>query len=110
MMYMPDALRASVALMEADQKRVPRHSGYNLAAVSFSAGALADQIQRRVPEFRVSYAPDSRQKIADSWPHSIDDAEARRDWGWSHEFDLEKMVDDMLLKLRAKLAPWQKHG
>jgi nucleoside-diphosphate-sugar epimerase len=109
MMYMPDALRASVVLMESDQKRVPRHEGYNLAAISFSAGELADQIRKRVPGFGVSYSPDSRQKIADSWPASIDDAEARRDWGWMHEFDLEKMVDDMLVRLRAKLAPNQKH-
>ncbi|HME18615.1 MAG TPA: NAD-dependent epimerase/dehydratase family protein [Nitrososphaerales archaeon] len=109
MMYMPDALRASVALMESDQKRVPRHAGYNLAAISFSAGELADQIGKRVPGFRVSYSPDSRQKIADSWPSSIDDSEARRDWGWKHEFDLDKMVDDMLLRLRAKLVPQQKH-
>jgi nucleoside-diphosphate-sugar epimerase len=109
MMYMPDALRASVVLMEADPSNVPRHSGYNLAAISFSAGELADSIRRRVPGFTVSYSPDSRQKIADSWPQSIDDSEARRDWGWKHEFSLEKMVDDMLARLRARLAPPQKH-
>jgi len=110
MMYMPDALRASVVLMEADSESVPRHAGYNLAAVSFSAGELANQISKRVPEFRVSYDPDSRQRIADSWPHSIDDAEARRDWGWRHEYDLDRMVDDMLLKLRAKVAQQREHG
>lgn len=110
MMYMPDALRAAVGLMEADRSRVPRHSGYNLAAVSFSAGDLEGAIRKRIPGFRVSYTPDSRQKIADSWPCTIDDSEARRDWGWYHEFDLEKMTDDMLSKLRAKGTSTQKDG
>lgn len=110
MMYMSDALRAAVQLMEADLKRVPRHTGYNLAAVSFSAGELEDAIRKRVPGFSVKYAPDSRQKIADSWPTSIDDSEARRDWGWKHEYDLGGMVDVMLSKLRAKERPGQKDG
>jgi len=110
MMYMPDALRAAIIIMEADPKRVPRHAGYNLAGISFSAGELAEQIRKRVPGFRISYSPDSRQKIADSWPSSIDDSEANRDWGWRHEFDLEKMVDEMLRRLRTKLALPQKDG
>jgi nucleoside-diphosphate-sugar epimerase len=104
MMYMPDALKAAVLLMEADGTRAKRHLGYNLAAISFSAGELAREIQKRVQGFRVTFSPDSRQKIADSWPMSIDDSEARRDWGWSHDYDLPKMVDDMLSKLRARLG------
>ncbi|MDE1857884.1 MAG: NAD-dependent epimerase/dehydratase family protein, partial [Thaumarchaeota archaeon] len=79
MMYMPDALKATVLLMEADKSRARRHLGYNLAAISFSAGEIAKEIQRRVKGFSVSYSPDSRQKIADSWPMSIDDSKARRD-------------------------------
>ncbi|MDG6983611.1 MAG: NAD-dependent epimerase/dehydratase family protein [Nitrososphaerota archaeon] len=105
MMYMPDALKATVLLMEADKARARRHLGYNLAAISFSAGEIAKEIQRRVRGFSVSYSPDSRQKIADSWPMSIDDSEARRDWGWRHDYDLPRMVDDMLSKLRARLSP-----
>jgi nucleoside-diphosphate-sugar epimerase len=104
MMYMPDALRATTLLMEAPDAKVPRHLGYNLAGVSFSAGELAAEISRTVPGFRVSYSPDSRQKIADSWPMSIDDKEARRDWGWKPDYDLKRMVSDMLLKLKARLT------
>jgi nucleoside-diphosphate-sugar epimerase len=78
--------------------------------VSFSAGELEDAIRRRIPNFRVTYSPDSRQKIADSWPTSIDDTPAREDWGWRHEYDLERMVDEMLARLRAKSALGQKDG
>lgn len=104
MMYMPDALEGTVGFMEADHSRVPRHLGYNLAAISFSAGDLASEIKRHIQTFTISYAPDSRQKIADSWPMSIDDAEARRDWGWAHKFDLGRMTSDMLQKLGPRLA------
>ncbi len=110
MMYMDDALRAAVELMEADPGEVPRHAGYNLGAVSFSAGDLESEIRKRVPGFRVVYTPDARQKIADSWPTSIDDSEARRDWGWRHMYDLGKTVDEMLARLRAKLRAGQKDG
>lgn len=103
MMYMPDALKAAVQLMEAPAANVPRHQGYNLAAFSFSAGDLASEISARVPGFRVTYSPDSRQEIADSWPQSIDDSEARRDWGWKPDFDLGGMVADMLAKLGVRL-------
>jgi nucleoside-diphosphate-sugar epimerase len=105
MMYMPDALRASVSIMQADRSRVPRHMGYNLAAISFSAGEIAGEIRKHVPGFRVGYAPDRRQDIADSWPESVSDAEARRDWGWSHEYDLASMTSDMLKRLGARLKP-----
>jgi nucleoside-diphosphate-sugar epimerase len=104
MMYMPDALKATVLIMEADPSRVPRHLGYNLAAISFSAKELATEIKKHVPGFTVTYSPDSRQKIADSWPMSIDDSQARQDWGWMHDYDLQKMVSDMLSKLRARLT------
>ncbi len=104
MMYMPDALRATVRLMEAPRADVRLHSGYNLAAISFSAGEIAAEIAKRVPGFSVTYSPDSRQKIADSWPMSIDDSEARRDWGWIHEYDLAKMASDMLAKLGRRMG------
>jgi nucleoside-diphosphate-sugar epimerase len=108
MMYMPDALRATVDLMQADGKKVPRHLGYNLAAISSSAGEIASEIRKHIPGFRVTYSPDYRQKIADSWPMSISDAEARRDWGWSHEYDLARMTLDMLSKLGPRLKSEQK--
>ncbi len=104
MMYMPDALKATVMLMEADPSRVPRHLGYNLAGMSFSAAELAAEIRRLIPTFQVTYSPDVRQKIADSWPMSIDDSEARRDWGWTHDYNLASMVEDMLTKLGPRLS------
>jgi nucleoside-diphosphate-sugar epimerase len=104
MMYMPDALKATIMLMGAESALVPRHLGYNLAAFSFSAGELADEIGKHIPGFEVTFSPDSRQKIADSWPMSIDDSEARRDWGWKPNYDLERMVTDMLAKLKARLT------
>lgn len=110
MMYMPDALDATVRIMEADATKLPRHMGYNLAAISFSAGELASEIRKRLPGFRCTYSPDSRQKIADSWPKSIDDKEARRDWGWSHRYDLERMTKDMIEKLGERLVPAKKSG
>jgi nucleoside-diphosphate-sugar epimerase len=106
MMYMPDALAAAVKIMETNG--VPRHLGYNLASISFSAGELAAEIRKHVPNFTVTYSLDSRQKIADSWPMYIDDSEARRDWGWSHQFDLPKMTAEMLSKLRARVMPKEK--
>ena len=102
MMYMPDALRAAAELMEADSGRVKLHRGYNLAAMSFSAVQLAAEIKKHVPGFSVTYAPDSRQAIADSWPRSIDDSSARRDWGWKEKYGLAGMVTDMLAQLRRR--------
>lgn len=104
MMYMADALKATEMIMEAEPKNVPRHLGYNLAAMSFSAGEVAGEIRKHIPGFKVAYSPDHRQKIADSWPMSIDDSEARRDWGWKHDYDLERMVDDMLTRLRPRIT------
>ncbi len=104
MMYMPDALNATASLMEADASHVSTHHGYNLAAISFSAGEIAKEIRKHVQGFTVTYSPDSRQKIADSWPMSIDDSKARTDWGWAHHYDLTTMTEDMLAKLAPRIA------
>lgn len=103
MMYMPDALRGAIELMEADAERVKLHRGYNLAAMSFSPGRLASEIRKHLPGFAATYSPDSRQAIADSWPRSIDDSAARKDWGWKEEYDLPAMVTDMLSRLSRRL-------
>jgi nucleoside-diphosphate-sugar epimerase len=108
MMYMPDALRAAVSIMEADASRVKLHLGYNVTAMSFSAEELAAEIRKHLPEFRVTYSPDARQAIADSWPNSVDDSAARRDWGWKEEYDLPTMVTDMLARLRRRLSAEEK--
>ena len=108
MMYMPDALRAAIEVMDADPRRVKLHRGYNLAAFSFSAGELAAEIAKHVPGFRVTYSPDSRQAIADSWPKSIDDSLARRHWGWKADYDMPSMVTDMLARLRRRLSDGEK--
>jgi len=104
MMYMPDCIKATIDLMEADFAQLKHHGDFNISAMSFSAGELAAAIRRRIPEFTVDYAPDFRQGIADSWPESIDDSAAREEWGWRPEYDLEAMVDDMLEKLTRRHA------
>lgn len=96
MMYMPDALRATIELMEAPAERVRERSSYNLAGVSFTPAEIASEIARRVPGFAVTYEPDFREAIARTWPRSIDDTAARADWGWRPHFDLAAMVADML--------------
>ena len=108
MMYMPDALRGAMELMEADAVRVRIHRGYNLAAMTFSAGRLATEIRKHVRGFEVTYSPDSRQAIADSWPQSIDDSVARKDWGWKEEYGLPAMVADMLSRLGRRLSEGEK--
>ena len=108
MMYMPAALRGAVELMEADPREVKLHRGYNLAAMSFSPGRLASEIGKHLPGFKVAYSPDDRQAIADSWPRSIDDSAARRDWGWKEEYDLPRMVASMLARLRERLPVGEK--
>ncbi|MBN8664163.1 MAG: L-threonine 3-dehydrogenase [Chitinophagales bacterium] len=100
MMYMPDAIRATIELMEAPAERISVRTSYNLSGMSFSPKEIAASIQKYIPEFSISYAPDYRQSIADSWPQSIDDSVARRDWGWKQEFDLDKMTADMLQNLK----------
>lgn len=100
MMYMPDALRAVHALMAAAPTALSVRTGYNIAAFSFSAEELAAAIQQHCPTFTVTYDPDQRQTIADTWPTSVDDTPARTDWGWTPTYDLDAMVEDMLAHLR----------
>ena len=96
MMYMPDAIRATIELMEADAGKISIRTSYNLAAISFSPADIASEIKKHIPGFAIEYKPDYRQAIADSWPQSIDDSVARRDWGWKHEYDLPRITADML--------------
>lgn len=100
MMYMDDAIAATIQIMQAPVEQIKIRSSYNLAAMSFTPTEIAAEISKHIPEFTVTYKPDFRQKIADSWPASIDDAEARKDWNWKHEFDLETMAEDMLKHLK----------
>lgn len=100
MMYMPDAIRATIELMEAPQKSVGIRTSYNLSAMSFSPQEVAASIRTHLPDFSISYSPDYRQQIADSWPQSIDDSVARSDWGWKEEYNLTAMTADMLMNLR----------
>jgi nucleoside-diphosphate-sugar epimerase len=93
---MPDAIRATIELMEAPAEKVAIRSSYNVAGVSFNPRELAAAIQAKLPEFRIAYQPDSRQQIADSWPKSLDDARATADWGWTARIGVEEMVADML--------------
>ena len=99
MMYMPDCIKGTIDLMEADVSKLKHHCDFNLASMSFSAGELADEIKKHIPEFKCTYKPDYRQAIADSWPKSIDDSAAREEWGWKPEYDLSSMTKDMLDKL-----------
>jgi nucleoside-diphosphate-sugar epimerase len=103
MMYMPDCIRAAVTLMEADSSRLSTRTGYNIAGMSFSAGELASEIKRKVPDFTCEFKPDYRQAIAETWPKSIDDSTARKDWNWKPSFDLKAMVSDMLQRLEGKV-------
>jgi nucleoside-diphosphate-sugar epimerase len=99
MMYMPDCLKATIDLAEADISKLKHHCDFNVGAMSFSAGELAASIKKHIPEFTCSYEPDFRQAIADSWPMSLDDSAAREEWGWKPAFDLEAMTKDMLTVL-----------
>jgi nucleoside-diphosphate-sugar epimerase len=96
MMYMSDAIRATIQIMEADPEAIKIRSSYNLAAVSFTPEEIANAITKHIPDFKMAYKPDFRQAIADSWPASIDDTHARTDWGWQHEYDLEQITQIML--------------
>ncbi len=104
MMYMDDAIRAALEIMQADREKIRVRSSYNLTAVSFTAAELTAAIQGHLPDFKCNYAPDFRQEIAQSWPRVIDDSGARKDWGWQHEFDLEAITAVMLEKLEIKLG------
>lgn len=100
MMYMPDAIRATLELMEADAKRISIRTSYNISGMSFSPEEISDSIKREIPGFEIIYKPDYRQEIADSWPASIDDSVARKDWGWKEEYNLAAMTKDMLKNLK----------
>ena len=104
MMYMPDAIRATIELMEAPAEQVKVRTSYNLSGLSFSPEQIAAEVAKHIPGFKMSYAPDERQAYADSWPNSIDDSAARRDWGWKPQYDLTEMVDDMMAHLKQKLG------
>ncbi|MFK7748724.1 MAG: NAD-dependent epimerase/dehydratase family protein [Kordia sp.] len=104
MMFMDDAVRATIAIMNADAATVKVRSSYNIAAISFTPSQLATAIKEVIPEFAISYDIDSRQKIADTWPESIDDASATNDWNWSHEFDMKAIVSEMITNLQRVLV------
>ena len=103
MMYMDDAIKATIDIMEAPADQIKVRSSYNLSAISFTPQILAEEIQKHLPEFDINYDPDFRQKIAESWPSSIDDSKARKDWNWKHDFNLEKLTKTMLKGVRASL-------
>ena len=101
MMYMPDAIRAMIEVMEAEPLRLTHRNAYNLGALDFTPAELAEAIQKRIPRFEMEYAVDPRrQAIADSWPQSLDDGAAREEWRWAPRYGLDAMVDDMLQKLK----------
>lgn len=100
MMYMPDAIRATIELMEAPREKINIRTSYNLSAMSFSPKEISAEIKKHIPEFEMTYQPDYRQQIADSWPQSIDDSVASKDWGWKPEYDLALMTKDMLENLK----------
>lgn len=102
MMFMDDAIKATLDIMDAKQEDVKIKSSYNLSAVSFTPKELAESIKKHIPEFTISYKPDFRQKIADSWPSSIDDSRAREDWNWEHSYSLDDITKEMLTNLKAK--------
>uniref|UniRef100_A0AB33L2Y6 NAD-dependent epimerase/dehydratase family protein n=1 Tax=Tenacibaculum sp. Pbs-1 TaxID=3238748 RepID=A0AB33L2Y6_9FLAO len=102
MMYMDDAINATILLMQADEENIKTRTSYNLAAISFTPAEIAAEIKKYIPEFTITYNPDFRQAIADSWPQVIDDSAARKDWGWRHQFDLASMTKDIITNLQAK--------
>lgn len=110
MMYMPDCIKATMDLAEADPSGLQHHADFNVNSMSFSAGALAEKIREHVPGFEATYEPDFRQQIADSWPLTLDDTAAREEWGWQPAWDLDDMTEDMLKKLRARHAEGKLYG
>ena len=99
-MYMDDAIRATIEIMQADNEKVKIRSAYNLAGISFTPAQIAEEIKKHLPNFTITYKPDFRQKIADSWPASIDDSLAREDWGWKHQYEMDSMTTIMLENLK----------
>ncbi|KKR32129.1 MAG: NAD-dependent epimerase/dehydratase [Candidatus Gottesmanbacteria bacterium GW2011_GWC2_39_8] len=104
MMYIDDAIKGTMDLMEASSDKLSVRTSYNFAAISFAPLDIVNEIKKLIPEFTCDFLPDQRQKIADSWPKTIDDSVARNDWGWKPEYDLEKMTKVMLEKLKEKLG------
>jgi nucleoside-diphosphate-sugar epimerase len=104
MMYMPDCIRATLMLMDANIDKLKHHVDFNLSGLSFSPAELAAEIRKHIPEFKITYEPDYRQEIADSWPRTIDDSAAHEEWGWKPRYDLPAMVADMLEKLQRRLS------
>jgi nucleoside-diphosphate-sugar epimerase len=102
MMYMPDAIRATIELMEAPAEKIKTRTSYNLSAMSFSPEEIGAEIKKHIPEFSIAYTQDYRQQIANSWPQSIDDSVAQDEWGWKPEYDLAKMTTDMLANLKER--------
>ena len=102
MMYMQDAVNATIQIMQAKSTDIKIRTSYNLSAIDFTPKEIADEIKKHIPDFKIDYEPDSRQQIADSWPSSIDDTEARNDWNWKHQFDLPSMTTEMLENLAKK--------
>ncbi len=110
MMYMPDCIKGTIDLLQADFARLKHHGDFNIGAMSFTVGELATSIRRHVPGFEVNYEPDERQAIADSWPASLDDSAARAEWGWEPSFDLESMTADMLERLTQRHREGKLYG
>lgn len=104
MMYMSDAIKATIDIMQAPADQIKIRSSYNISAMSFNPQEIAEEIKRHIPNFSIDYAPDFRQEIANNWPASINDSEAREHWKWSHDYDLENLVDDMLQNLKASVT------
>ena len=104
MMYMDDAINATIQIMSSPASQIKIRSSYNLSAISITPGKLAKSIQSYIPEFKIDYDPDFRQAIADSWPSSIDDSSSREDWGWQNQFDLEQITDEMITGLKTKTS------
>lgn len=103
MMFMPDAINGTIQLMDAESEKLSIRSSYNIAAISFSPAEIAEEIRKHIKEFTISYNPDFRQKIAESWPQSIDDNVARKEWGWQHKYSLSEMTEIMLKEISKKL-------
>ncbi|MBC6425542.1 MAG: NAD-dependent epimerase/dehydratase family protein [Ekhidna sp.] len=104
MMHMDDAVKATIGLMETPAENVRIRSSYNLAATSFTPAVITSEIRKHYPDFEIEYAPDFRQKIADSWPDSVDDSAARQDWGWHHQYDLKELVEKMITGLKESIV------
>ena len=102
MMYMQDAVDATIQLMQADAKDIKIRTSYNLSAIDFTPKELSEEIKKHIPDFEITYKPDFRQEIADSWPQSIDDSHARTEWNWSHKFDISSMTQDIIKNLQAQ--------